>query len=187
VCAPARGVPSVSLGVILSENEAVSGASSVEIGVCDPREALARGILWAYLDDVISSYHRRPASASEIRSALNEFPSDDLVWPTGWFWVARVDGRPVGCVGLRVVEHTVGEVTRLYVLNTFRRRGCGSHLMTELEHQATANGFRTLRLDTRDDLLEARALYAGRGYTEVGAFNDGPYADHWFASEGRQR
>jgi ribosomal protein S18 acetylase RimI-like enzyme len=126
----------------------------------------------------------RPVGAAAARSQV-WVGREGGVWSglTGCFWVAQVDGRPVGSVGLRVIEHTVGEVTRLFVLNTFRRRGCGSHLMTELEHQATANGFRTLRLDTRDDLLEARALYAGRGYTEVGAFNDGPYADHWFEKQ----
>ncbi|MFD0597980.1 hypothetical protein ACFQZ4_41665 [Catellatospora coxensis] len=38
-----------------------------------------------------------------------------------------------------------------------------------------------LRLDTRDDLVEARALYARCGFAEVPAFNDAPYAHHWFA------
>jgi 4-hydroxy-4-methyl-2-oxoglutarate aldolase len=39
----------------------------------------------------------------------------------------------------------------------------------------------TLRLDTRADLTEARRLYTRHGYREVAPFNDGPYADHWFA------
>jgi len=37
-----------------------------------------------------------------------------------------------------------------------------------------------LRLDTRHDLVEARSLYAAHGYREVPAFNDAPYAEHWF-------
>jgi hypothetical protein len=37
-----------------------------------------------------------------------------------------------------------------------------------------------MRLDTRGDLTEARALYARLGYDEVEPFNDGPYAEHWF-------
>ena len=38
-----------------------------------------------------------------------------------------------------------------------------------------------VRLDTRADLVEARALYARLGYTETGPHNDEPYAEHWFA------
>ncbi|WP_420877320.1 hypothetical protein [Streptomyces neyagawaensis] len=35
-------------------------------------------------------------------------------------------------------------------------------------------------LDTRADLVEARALYARLGYEESEPHNDDPYADHWF-------
>ncbi|HEY8981257.1 MAG TPA: GNAT family N-acetyltransferase, partial [Streptomyces sp.] len=35
-------------------------------------------------------------------------------------------------------------------------------------------------LDTRADLVEARALYARLGYTETAPHNDDKYADHWF-------
>ena len=38
-----------------------------------------------------------------------------------------------------------------------------------------------VRLDTRADLVEARARYAAPGYEEVPAFDSGPYAGHWFA------
>lgn len=35
-------------------------------------------------------------------------------------------------------------------------------------------------LDTRTDLVEARALYARLGYTETGPHNDDVHAEHWF-------
>jgi hypothetical protein len=35
-------------------------------------------------------------------------------------------------------------------------------------------------LDTRNDLVEARALYARLGYEETGRHNEDPYAEHWF-------
>jgi len=52
--------------------------------------------------------------------------------------------------------------------------------MSELETLAREHGLATLRLDTREDLVEARRLYARRDFREVAPFNDGPYADHWF-------
>ena len=53
-------------------------------------------------------------------------------------------------------------------------------LLAELERAAVDAGLTTARLDTRKDLVEARRLYARHGYVEVPAFNDSPYADHWF-------
>jgi hypothetical protein len=37
-----------------------------------------------------------------------------------------------------------------------------------------------MRLETKDVLTEAIQMYRTSGYTEVAAFNDEPYADHWF-------
>jgi hypothetical protein len=37
-----------------------------------------------------------------------------------------------------------------------------------------------VRLETNRTLTEAIALYRAAGYVEVAAFNDEPYAHHWF-------
>jgi hypothetical protein len=37
-----------------------------------------------------------------------------------------------------------------------------------------------VRLETNAALTEAIGLYRRSGYREVAAFNDEPYADHWF-------
>ncbi|WP_460916347.1 GNAT family N-acetyltransferase [Plantactinospora veratri] len=61
-----------------------------------------------------------------------------------------------------------------------RRSGGGARLLAAVEEAAAAHGATTMRLDTRHDLVEARALYAGHGYREVPAYSTSPYADHWF-------
>jgi len=43
-----------------------------------------------------------------------------------------------------------------------------------------ASGARTARLETNRTLTEAIGLYRASGYREVAAFNDEPYAQHWF-------
>jgi len=53
-------------------------------------------------------------------------------------------------------------------------------LLAELEAQAAAHGVRTLQLETHHALNEAIGLYRTAGYREVPAFNDEPYAHHWF-------
>ncbi|WP_031090129.1 GNAT family N-acetyltransferase [Streptomyces sp. NRRL WC-3549] len=65
----------------------------------------------------------------------------------------------------------------------FRSTGGGGLLLAAVEREARALGVTRIRLDTRHDLVEARALYARHGYAEVPAFNQGPYAEHWFAKE----
>ena len=46
--------------------------------------------------------------------------------------------------------------------------------------RAARAGARTVRLETNATLVEAIALYRSAGYREVPAFNDEPFADHWF-------
>ena len=50
----------------------------------------------------------------------------------------------------------------------------------ELERVAAANGATVVRLETNRSLREAIGLYRSSGYREVAAFNDEPYAHHWF-------
>ena len=68
----------------------------------------------------------------------------------------------------------------MWVAPAARGLGLGRRLLAELEAQAAARGVRTLRLETNRTLVEAIGLYRAAGYREVAAFNDEPYAHHWF-------
>ncbi len=160
-----------------------SPVGDVLIEVADPSGGAAHSALWAYIDDIASRWYGRPATDEEITAALLDDPSEDLAAPYGTFLVARRGDRVVGCAGLRVLADGLGEVKRVFVAPIARGHGLGRLLMFELEQVARAQGLRTLRLDTRSDLLEARALYAALGYVEVPAFNNGQYAEHWFAKD----
>ena len=61
-----------------------------------------------------------------------------------------------------------------------RKVPASGHLVTDLEDKAAARGVRVLRLDTNRSRAEAIGLYRSAGYREVSAFNDEPYAHHWF-------
>jgi GNAT superfamily N-acetyltransferase len=160
-----------------------SPVSSVLIEVDAPSDGAARAALWDYIDDVASRWYGRPATDVEIAAALLDDPSEDLAAPRGTFLVARRGETVVGCAGLRLLPDGVGEVKRVFVAPLARGHGLGRRLMLELENLARAEGLRTLRLDTRSDLVEARAFYAALGYVEVPAFNNGQYAEHWFAKD----
>jgi GNAT superfamily N-acetyltransferase len=150
------------------------------IAVMPPASPAARAALRAYFADVASRYYGRPATEEEIVAAMRAEPSDDLTPPGGLLLVASEGNSVLGCAGLRLLPGRIGEVTRVFVMPAARRRGLGSRLLDHLEAHARDHGVATLRLDTRDDLVEARQLYARHGYAEVRPFSQGPYADHWF-------
>jgi len=132
-------------------------------------------LIRAYFTDIVERYYRRAATAAEIDDTLTEFPATGLAT----FLVLRADGEPAGCLGL----YPDGELTLVYVAPPFRRRGGARVLLRAAEDTARGLGLQALRLDTRHDLVEARAVYASEGFREVEPFSDGPYAEHWFRKD----
>ena len=149
-----------------------------EVPVSDP-DAVA--IMREYMDEVASRYYGRPVTDAEMEVALSDEPGTDLVAPTGAFLLGRRGDVLAGCVGTRVLEPGISELTKMYVKPAHRGSGAAPRLVAAAEEAARRLGSRLMRLDTRHDLVEARALYARTGYAEVEPFNDDKYAEHWFA------
>jgi GNAT superfamily N-acetyltransferase len=146
---------------------------SIRPSAVDAPEAVA--LVRAYLTEMVDRYHGRPMPTSAVDAALADEPADEVAV----LLVAYQDRSAVGCVGLRAV----GEITRMYVAPPARRLGLGRRLLTAVEEAARGRGLSTLRLDTRKDLVEARALYAACGYVEIPPQYERQYADHWFAKD----
>ena len=100
--------------------------------------------------------------------------------PHGAILVAGAQGGPLGCVCLRRLDATLGEVKRLYGLPQARGRGLARRLMRAVEDQARALGYRRLNLDTHAALQTALALYQAEGWTPIPPYSDFP-ATHWFS------
>jgi DNA-binding MarR family transcriptional regulator len=109
-------------------------------------------------------------------------PSDsaDLLPPSGSFVVARLEGEPVGCGGLKTLDAGTGEVKRVWTAASARGIGVAGRIMQWLEQRAREMGFSVVRLDTNRSLTEAQALYRKLGYREIDRYNDNPYASHFF-------
>ncbi|MBB5800619.1 GNAT superfamily N-acetyltransferase [Saccharothrix ecbatanensis] len=137
---------------------------------------LAVAVIRTYLADIIERYYGRPATSDEVDQAIADDPTDDLAV----FLVARRDGVVRGCVGFRMVGPESAELKRMFVDPTVRGTGGGATLLSAAERAAVSFGATVIRLDTRSDLVEARALYARHGYREVAPFNDDRYAEHGF-------
>src|SRR5205085_11019705 len=98
----------------------------------------------------------------------------------GLLLVATLHGEPAGCGALKFHPGAPAEVKRMWVAEAVRGLGLGRRLLAALEAEAAARGVTTLRLETNRTLGEAIGLYRSAGYREVPAFNDEPYAHHWF-------
>ena len=88
------------------------------------------------------------------------------------FLIARVDGRAVGCVGLRPLSTEIAEVKRMYVRPAARRTGLARRLMERLEAIARENGFREIWLETGLRQPAAIRLYENLGYERIASFGD---------------
>ncbi|MCS0601279.1 GNAT family N-acetyltransferase [Streptomyces sp. LP11] len=148
----------------------------------------AAAALWrAYYTEVSDRWYLlregRRTDPAELERALAAPPGADLAPPTGGLLVGRYDGEAAGCAGVRLLAPDTAELTRVFVAAGLRGRGGAALLVAAAEEAARALGARRIVLDTRSDLVEARALYARLGYTETAAHNADVYAAHWFRKE----
>ena len=111
------------------------------------------------IDDLQSDLTVRYGEPDPVQTPVDEF------WPPqGIFLVARLDGRAVGCVGLKEVDTGVAELKRLYVDPGARGAGVARALLAAVEEHARAAGARQIRLITGEAQPEAVALYASAGW-----------------------
>jgi ribosomal protein S18 acetylase RimI-like enzyme len=106
--------------------------------------------------------------------------TDDLRPPAGVFLLATLRAQPIGCGALKYHGNEPTELKRMWVAKSARGLGIGRRLLHELETRAVSDGTRVIRLETNKNLTEAINLYRSGGYCEVDAFNNEPYAHHWF-------
>ncbi|MEU6930753.1 GNAT family N-acetyltransferase [Streptomyces sp. 2RAF24] len=137
----------------------------------------------AYYGDVAGRYWKRPATEAEVDDGLAGDGVELLTPPTGQFLVGRYDGAPAACGGVLLLDAERAELTRVFLRHAFRGKGGAGTLIRGLEDAARGLGARRMVLNTRLDLVEARALYTRHGYAEIPAYCSGPYMDIWYGKE----
>jgi len=164
-----------SLLAAMAEVERLMVASMVQVAVCDPREEQARYCLRSYFDELAERFDSGFDPAAGIPASDAE-----MTPPSGLLLVASLHDEPVGCGAVIFHGEDPAHLRRMWVDPAVRGLGLGRRLLAELERHATAGGAGAVRLETNRNLGEAIAMYRTAGYREVPAFNDEPYAHHWF-------
>ncbi|GAA3182270.1 MULTISPECIES: GNAT family N-acetyltransferase [Streptomyces] len=154
----------------------------------EPYDSAVAAALWrAYYTEVSDRWYLlhegRRTDPAELEREIAAVSGADLAPPRGLLLVARYADEPAGSAGVRLRDDGTAELTRVFLYEGVRGRGGAGLLVRAAEDAARASGARRMILDTRGDLVEARALYARLGYAETEPHNADPYAEHWFAKD----
>ena len=151
----------------------------------EPVDSPVAAALWrAYYTEVSDRWYRlhegRDTDPEELKREVAADSGEYLRPPGGVLLVGRYGGEPVGTAGVRLLDAETAELKRVFVREESRGLGGAALLVTAAEDAARELGAGRMVLDTRNDLVEARALYARLGYEETAPYNDNEYAEHWF-------
>jgi putative acetyltransferase len=98
--------------------------------------------------------------------------------PDGGIILAKEDEQFIGCVAIRKIDNTTGELKRMYLKPAYQNRGLGKRLLVNALELAKTCKYKTVRLDTLSGMLPAIALYKSAGFKEIAPyyFNPNPEA-----------
>ncbi len=85
----------------------------------------------------------------------------------------------VGCICLRPLTESCGELKRMYVRKTHRQTGVGKLLAKEvIDHAWEGCQYDELKLDSLERLQGAVSLYSGLGFSRISPYCECPEEDH---------
>ena len=123
-------------------------------------------------DDVIALIRQSDALMQSLYPAESNHlvDIDLLAAPHVHFFVAREDGRALGCGAFVLGTDGHAEMKRVFVAPAARGKGVARVLMEALEREAAQLGVTLMQLETGIRQPEAIALYRKFGYAERGPF-----------------
>ena len=112
------------LATAMGEVERLIRAASVEVALEPTDSADARRCLEAYFRELDAQFE----NGFDAAAGMDSVHADKMAQPSGLFVVARLEGDPVGCGGLKRVDETTGEIKRIWTASSARNigvaRGC---------------------------------------------------------------
>jgi putative acetyltransferase len=101
---------------------------------------------------------------------------DEVAPGRGAFLVAWLDGAPVACGAVRLLDAfsdaKTGEIKRMYVRPAFRGRRIAAQVLAALEDEARVLGVTRLVLETGERQQEAIALYVRAGFSLIPPYGE---------------
>lgn len=101
-----------------------------------------------------------------------QLDAEEVAPGRGTFLIAYRNDLAVGCGALRVLDASIAELKRMYVVPRARGQGLGRRLVAALETEARALGVRRLVLETGARQVAAVALYQAAGFRPIPLFGE---------------
>ena len=127
------------------------------------RQLLLAYASWRNFDKALGLFEE------EIRDLPGAYSS-----PEGLLLLAKLNGKPVGCVAYRKLEEGICEMKRMYVSPDARGQKIGQQMLNQLLPAAANAGYHLMRLDTHPSMLTAQELYQNIGFVECPRYNNNP-------------
>ncbi len=135
---------------------------------------IARAELAAESSQVLIAALNAELSAMYPEPGANHFglKPAQVAGSSGVFLVASLNGTPVGCGAVRLIDAATGELKRMYVAPAARGKGLSKQLVAALEAEARMLGAKRLVLETGIRQLAALALYRGAGFQPIPLYGE---------------
>ncbi|CAM3926466.1 GNAT family N-acetyltransferase [Paenibacillus alkaliterrae] len=91
------------------------------------------------------------------------------------FIVAYLNDTPVGCGAIRPIDQESTELKRFFVEEAYRNKGIAKMILIELEARAREAKYKSIKLETGEEQVEAVSFYKKNGYYPTEKF--GEYVD----------
>lgn len=98
----------------------------------------------------------------------------DYAPPGGRLLLAGTSSRRAGCIALRPIDSTTGEMKRLYVRPEFRAARLGRRLVERLIAEARSIGYQRMCLDTLPTMRTAQRMYESLGFRDIAPYRPNP-------------
>ena len=150
---------------------------------------MVKELFWEYLTWANDRNEREFGLRLDIAKMLEEDLAGlaKFVPPDGRLLLAQNDGLIAGCVCLKKLRPSIGEVKRLYVKPAFRGKGIGKMLVAKLLEEARNVGYEMIRLDSARYMVDAHGLYRSFGFQEIAPYPESEipkeYHPYWIFME----
>lgn len=110
---------------------------------------------------------RYGATQDAVSKWLRGYPADEFAPPGGGLLIGLLSDQPITGGAFRRFDDSTAELKRIWTDSRYRCQGHAKALLTELEAEIVARGYRSVYLTTGDRQPEAEALYLSSGYIRL--------------------
>ena len=130
------------------------------------KELILEYVNWLGMDLSFQNFEK------EMESLPSMYSKED-----GGIFLAKVDGKAAGVVGLRRFSNEDAEIKRMFVKPEYRGMKIGQLMMDKCISSAKERKYSTIKLDTADYMTQAIKLYTVNGFKNIPAYRHNPHKE----------